>query len=498
MLDQAAPSILVVEPHDGSLGTFGDHLARSGSNLRHVDGVSAACTLLRSQWFPIVVASLPAPGVEALALLRAAQRSLPRSEVVFRFAELGTGGTALPAIRESAAAVVGSETSSEALQHLIEALLARLHGEAGSVVRGQIPSLQSRSIEAIRLERYRAALRPLAALDGLEDRHAITRFRLAIARAARDTTGAQHAWVVLEGEGEESVTASEPVSLDVPRSFAREIRLAARPISHAADESPPGHHFLGVPVGGDEDISGAIVVALPPDATTDVEQTALLVGLARELATGERIVSLRRQLTEARESVIAGLASALELRDRETSRHSQRVAELAHELAAELGYEEGLALDELRTGALLHDLGKIGIPDAILAKPGPLTNDEWLEMQRHPEHGWRVLQRLPRLDRVAELVLVSHERWDGRGYPRGLAGDDIPVAARIFIVADAWDSMISDRPYRRALPLDEALQEVSDRAGSQFDPEVVEAFFRVIARRFMEQVAYAKRRHSAA
>ena len=498
MLNQAAPSILVVEPHDGSLGTFGEHLAQSGSNLRHVDGVSAACTLLRRQWFPIVVALLPAPGTDALALLRAAQRSLPQSEVVFRFAELGPGGTALPAIRESAAAVVGAETNAEALRRLIDALLARLHGEAGLVPQGQAPSLQSRPTQAIRLERHRAALRPLAALDGLEDDGAVARFRLAIARAARDVTDAQHAWVILDDGDGESMAASEPVSLDVPRSFAREVRLAARAISHVPDGSEPRHCLLGAPVDGDEGICGALVVALSADIVPDAEQTSLLAALARELGAGGRIVSLRRQVMEAREAVVAGLASALELRDRETSRHSQRVAELAQDLAAELGYEEGLALDELRTGALLHDLGKIGVPDAILGKPGPLTNDEWREMQRHPEYGWRVLQRVPRLDRVAELVLVSHERWDGRGYPRGLEGDDIPVSARIFIVADAWDSMISDRPYRRALPLDEALQEISDRAGSQFDPEVVEAFFRVIARRFMEQGTYAQRRDPAA
>jgi len=133
----------------------------------------------------------------------------------------------------------------------------------------------------------------------------------------------------------------------------------------------------------------------------------------------------------------------------------------------------------LRRGALLHDIGKIGVPDNILRKPAALSEAEWVTMRKHPEFGARIVAGIPFLEDVARIVRHHHERWDGRGYPDGLAGEDIPLGARIFAVADSFDAMTSDRPYRRAMTIDEARAEVARCRGTQFDPTVADAFARI-------------------
>ncbi len=206
--------------------------------------------------------------------------------------------------------------------------------------------------------------------------------------------------------------------------------------------------------------------------------TVLYLG-QRGIRQRERALLERsREIAQARHEISLAIVGALDLRDVETEGHSVRVQGLSVAIARELGCSED-DIEIIGLGALLHDIGKIGVSDRVLRKPGPLTDDEWEEIKRHPELGYRFLRKLTIASRVADIVRAHHERWDGRGYPLGLAGEAIPLGARIFAVADAFDAMTSDRPYRRALTRDAAIAEIARCSGTQFDPRVVEAFLRV-------------------
>jgi len=176
---------------------------------------------------------------------------------------------------------------------------------------------------------------------------------------------------------------------------------------------------------------------------------------------------------------LAALLAALSARDGYTGEHSDVVVGLAEAVAEELGVE-GRRISEIKQVALLHDIGKIGIPDEILHKPRPLNEEEWIVMKTHPETGARIVSGISNLVHLAEAVRAEHERWDGGGYPDGLAGEDVPLASRIVLACDAWHAMTSDRPYRRSLGEDEALRRLRDASGTQFDPEVVDALIRVL------------------
>jgi putative nucleotidyltransferase with HDIG domain len=166
----------------------------------------------------------------------------------------------------------------------------------------------------------------------------------------------------------------------------------------------------------------------------------------------------------------------LDMRDQETRGHSVRVATHSLALAEMLGIKDQDELAMIYRGALMHDVGKIGVPDAILRKPSSLSEEEWVFMRKHSAMGYRILAQVPYLRPAARIVLAHHERWDGAGYPRGLKKEDIPLGARIFALSDSYDAIISDRPYRRGQTADAAFTEILRCAGTQFDPRVVEAF----------------------
>jgi response regulator RpfG family c-di-GMP phosphodiesterase len=192
----------------------------------------------------------------------------------------------------------------------------------------------------------------------------------------------------------------------------------------------------------------------------------------------ERTFELKEALNDVEESykiTLEALVAALDAREHETHAHSQRVREYTLTLAQSLGIKHD-ELTQIGRAALLHDVGKIGVRDSILLKPGRLNEEEWIEMRKHPQIGYNILQSIEFLSPVAEIVLCHQERWDGNGYPNRLAEEDIPLGARIFAVADTFDAMTSDRPYRKALSFEAAWNEIYRCSGTQFDPRVVQAF----------------------
>lgn len=189
----------------------------------------------------------------------------------------------------------------------------------------------------------------------------------------------------------------------------------------------------------------------------------------------QRLVRINRQLREGREQALRVLVTAMDVRHQETGDHSERVARMAVELARLDGLH-GDALDTLRLGALLHDIGKLALPDAILTKPGPLDETELAQMRRHPRIGHDLLQQVDFLCASSDVPYSHHERWDGGGYPQGLRGEEIPLVARIFSIIDVWDALITRRVYKQAWPEAQVLDYLREVAGSQLDPRLVELF----------------------
>ena len=184
------------------------------------------------------------------------------------------------------------------------------------------------------------------------------------------------------------------------------------------------------------------------------------------------------QLDGSYANTLEALINALDARERETQRHSKRVSEYTWLMADRLGVRQN-QLADIERGALLHDIGKIGVSDKILLKPAKLTEEEWVEVRKHPEIGYSILKGIDFLKGAAEMVLQHHERFDGTGYPRGLSGEQILLGARIFAIVDTFEAMTSDRPYRKALGYQTAREEIIRFSGKQFDPQLVECFLSI-------------------
>ncbi len=211
-------------------------------------------------------------------------------------------------------------------------------------------------------------------------------------------------------------------------------------------------------------------------ALPEAPEAAELKRIKKELA---RHLRKSRDLEEAYDTTLENFMAALDLRDVETYGHSKTVARYSHVLAEAAGIKDPRALDSIRKGALLHDAGKIAIPDSILKKPGPLAPREWDVIRRHPALGYGLVRDVKMVREVGDIILCHHERYDGSGYPKGLKGPAIPVEARIFAVADTLDAVTSHRPYRAPRDFRAARRELERNAGRQFDPEVVDVFCRM-------------------
>ncbi len=232
-------------------------------------------------------------------------------------------------------------------------------------------------------------------------------------------------------------------------------------------------------------VGGVLEVMQRSLFSPDADWLEMLDTLATQAAIAIENIGLYHELREtndelarAYDATIVGWSRAVEMRDQETENHHQRVAEKTIELALAVGVAE-VEIKNIRWGALLHDIGKLAIPDAILRKPGPLNAEEWAVMRKHPLYAYEMLIPVSYLHPALAIPYSHHERWDGMGYPQGLSGEKIPISARIFSVIDVWDALINDRCYRKAWPEDRVFAHIRSLSGTHFDPQVVEAFTRI-------------------
>jgi putative nucleotidyltransferase with HDIG domain len=245
-------------------------------------------------------------------------------------------------------------------------------------------------------------------------------------------------------------------------------------------------HYLGLPLIVKANLKGVLEVFHRAPLHPYPEWLDFLNTLAGQAAIAiedaqlfENLQRSNRELSQAYDATIEGWSRALDLRDKETEGHTQRVTEMTLNLARAFGLPEEEIL-HIRRGALLHDIGKMGVPDHILLKPGELTDEEWVRMRSHPQYAYDLLKPIDFLAPALDIPYCHHEKWDGTGYPRGLKGEEIPVVARLFAVVDVWDALRSDRPYRNAWVIERVVEFIREQAGSHFDPKVVECFLELL------------------
>ncbi|CAG0940175.1 Cyclic di-GMP phosphodiesterase response regulator RpfG [Anaerolineae bacterium] len=244
--------------------------------------------------------------------------------------------------------------------------------------------------------------------------------------------------------------------------------------------------YYRVPLIVKEQIKGVLEIFHRSPLNPDAEWLGFMEVLAGQAAIALDNATLFNdlqqsnvELTQAYDMTIEGWSRALDLRDMETEGHTQRVTQMVLKLARAMGMDEE-DLGHIRRGALLHDIGKIAIPDAVLFKPSPLTDTEWEIMRKHPTYAYALLSTIPYLQFALDIPYCHHEKWDGTGYPRGLKGKQIPLAARVFAIVDVWDALRSDRPYRAAWTEEKALEYHREQAGKHFDPRVVKVFLEMV------------------
>jgi len=245
--------------------------------------------------------------------------------------------------------------------------------------------------------------------------------------------------------------------------------------------------YYGVPLVAKGALKGVLEILHRTPLSMDDEWLMFLKALAGQAAiaidNAVMFADVQRsnlELGMAYDSTLEGWAKAVELKDMETEGHSRRVVDLTNQMASQMEISSK-ELVHIRRGALLHDIGKMGIPDSILQKPGPLTDEEWTIMRKHPVYAFEWLSSINFLLPALEIPYSHHEKWDGSGYPQGLKGEQIPLAARIFAIVDVWDALRSDRPYRKAWAEEKTTEYIREQSGKHFDPRVVEVFFQLIA-----------------
>jgi putative nucleotidyltransferase with HDIG domain len=270
----------------------------------------------------------------------------------------------------------------------------------------------------------------------------------------------------------------------------RDLRTDPQTLAYAPALAREGFaSYFAVPLITQNEVKGVLEIFHRAPLNPDREWLDFMEALAGQAAIAiesttlfEDLQKTNHELSQAYDSTIEGWSHALDLRDKETEGHTRRVTEMTLELARAFGFSDAELL-QVRRGALLHDIGKMGVPDRILLKEGPLTEEEWVMMRRHPDFAHEMLLPIDYLRPALDIPFCHHEKWDGTGYPRGLKENDIPLEARIFAVVDVWDALTSDRPYRPGWSPEKALAHIRDQSGKHFDPQVVDRFVKLLESR---------------
>ncbi|MBI5825478.1 MAG: GAF domain-containing protein [Chloroflexi bacterium] len=269
--------------------------------------------------------------------------------------------------------------------------------------------------------------------------------------------------------------------------FSKNIPLIVNNVNHdvrhntavAAQANFHTNSLLGVPMRIQNRVTGVLEALNKKQGAFTEEDVKILTAIASQAAVAIENAQLVEALQRSYDSTLEGWAAALDLRDKETEGHSQRVTVLTIQLAQEIGVSQE-ALIYLRQGALLHDIGKMAVPDKILHKHGPLTKRESAIMRQHPINAYKMLYPIAYLRPALDIPYCHHEKWDGSGYPRGLKGEEIPLHARIFTIVDVWDALRSNRPYRKAWSQKKTITYIQEQAGKSFEPGIVKSFMDVI------------------
>jgi HD-GYP domain-containing protein (c-di-GMP phosphodiesterase class II) len=385
----------------------------------------------------------------------------------------------LQALRQIDVAILGSSEINVALGVVADQVVSRLGADATSIL---LLNSRTDTLEYVGGRGFRGSGMSRTSLrlgQGIAGRVALERCHICVPDLTAPLDEAK-----LDNALRDAPSFLNTATIGLHSEGARSGRSLLSPISDrsGAVGAERFRSYIGVPLVAAGKMQGVLEVWHRSVLSLSDEEAQFLETLAGQCAIAIDNASLFRDLQRsndelrlAYDSTLEGWSHALDLRDKETEGHSQRVTTESLRLAESMGLSDD-ELVKLRRGALLHDIGKMGIPDAILLKPGPLTDEEWVIMKKHPAYALELLWPIKYLRPALDIPFCHHEKWDGTGYPRALQGEQIPLGARIFAVIDVWDALCSDRPYRKGWPLDRVLEHIRAASGTHFDPRVVQAF----------------------
>ena len=466
-----------------------------GCEVAAASTAEQAIELLESQPFDLVVSDIKMPGLSGLDVLRTVKAKQPGTPVVL-ITGVPSVDSAVFGLRHGAYDYLAKPFTAKDLRSLVQRL--RRDREQGRILSG-IPAGLAEE-QARRQFGVEVILRiGEMALEGLEPAELLGR----VVQYTAQSLGADAALILLrDQQGEFSATSHGDAELvrELPPlllgSFDAVLETGGKQVLVLAKRDATVNVMVALMPGVDRTMGILSVARKAADGAFLAYEQELLLGYAHNAALALQRMRLRDNVESNLLNTIVSFVTAIESKDEYLKGHSARVSLYAGELATLAGLGPDDVLTTYRSG-LLHDLGKLVIPDTILRKPGRLTAEEYELVKNHTVVGDKILTPLRFLAREAQAVRHHHERFDGKGYPDGLAGEDIPLLVRVVTVADAFDAMTSDRSYRRALPLEAALEQIERFSGTQFDPDVARLFLTIPSARLIEISGYQSLRAEA-